>query len=282
MMLEENEIIFKALLTAPVSAKVDISVIDRWAKHTKLSAPKIKKSIFNAIKTPEDFDKKIARLILKTMDAFYKDGIIFKGGISKENMLADTKEKMPRAAGQYLKNIKQTFKEEDGIPAKRFNQAVDDGRMNYVRSQLEYNYPLYGSKEGKVKGLTSLGVMALSGDEGLKKFVKKGYDSIIKITGGKVPCITASGSLIKFKRELRSRIARWGMEIMKSRYAMDTVKSVNEKINHLVDGYRLPGFALFKPGGASHIDFIVREFADPANHRQNKKRLGLDVQVSLG
>jgi hypothetical protein len=279
-MLEEDKIIFNVLLTAPASAKVLISVVDKWANQTKLSANKIKKSIFNAIKTTKDFDKKITQPTLKTIDAFYKDGLIFKGGISKEKMLANTKGKTKKAARQYLKNIKQTFKEEDGIQAKRFQESVDDGKMNYARSQLEYNYPLFGSKEKGVKGLTSLGVMAFSGDESLKKFLKLGYDNITKITGGKLLCITSLEHLVKFKRELRSAIARLGREIMRSRYAPDTVKSVNEKINRLVDGYRLAEFAPFKPGGASHIDFIVRELVDPANPHRNKKRLALDIQVS--
>ena len=333
-MLQENKIIFKVLLTAPAPSKEDISVIDKWANHTKAGVNKMKKGIKNAIKSPKDFDRKITQPTLKTIDAFFKDGHIFKGGISKEEMMANTKEKMQRAAKKYLKNIKDTFKKEDGVHPIRsehskekrptnssdslasdasnrvqdtkFDRDVDYGRMNYAKSQLEYNFPLFGSKEENVKGLVTLGVMALSGDNQLRKSMKKDYDKIIKNLCSKPLCITSQEHLIKFKRELRSLIAQLGAEIIKAGYATSMVKYNSDKLNRLIDNYRLPEIASFEPKGASHIDFIVREFADHSvgadqcvcpikdtcdsvvsngadlsNMRRNEKRLALDIQVSL-
>ena len=108
---------------------------------------------------------------------------------------------------------------------------------------------------------------------------------------GQPVCITSAEKLGEFKRELRSQIAHLGGEIIKAGYDWDMAKYNSEKLNRLVDGYRLAEFAPFRSGGASHIDFIIVEEIPacaeasagrphPVKPGEKIKQLGLEIQVS--
>ena len=269
-----KEIVFKVTLNGPVPTTdfLDLEV-DKWVKRTRSSADKRKKGLKEAIKTPEDFDKKMHQPQVKTMKAFFKDVIVTRRGLTKADMIAKAESEKDEKCQKYFKKRQESFKD------KSFEKGVEEHKRMYEKGRLRY-FLLYGSKKEKVKGLISLGIMALCGDKSLREFVDPQGHPVGDSMRGNPVCITSAEKLTEFKKELRSQIAHLGGEIIKAGYDWEMAKYNSERLNRLVDGYRRAEFAPFRAGGASHLDFIKVEIPDPENQNKMKSWLGLDIQVS--
>jgi len=310
--------VFKVILTGPVPTTDFLNkAVGKWVARIKSSAPKRKKGLKQAIKTPEDWDKKIHQPQIKNIKAMFKDDIVTRKGLTKAEMIARAESEKDEKCQKYFKTREKSFKD------KSFEKGVEERKWRYERGRIKY-FLLYGSKKENVKGLISLGVMALCGDPAHNLSSRGGSAFGGQLGPPKVParpvgprptvrrdgrgsggevmcgvdlmkgnpvCITSAEKLGEFKSELRSQMARLGAEIIQSGYDQNRIKDNCEELNRLVDGYRLAEFAPFKPGAesprlgrdsavASHIDFIVVEIPDPAKHGEMKKWLGLDIQVS--
>ena len=168
-----------------------------------------------------------------------------------------------------MERLKEAIKKKDGV--SKVEARVEAAQEKYEQGVRKYHYPILGSAKTKVKGLASLGAMALSGDKVLVKYLKPKYDKIVK---GKPVCLSPVDKLTEFKNKLRNHLAESGTIILKAEFNPRTISIRNGYVNRLVDSYRLPEFASFTPGGVSHIDFVVQESA-------GKKKLGLDIKVAL-
>ncbi|MDI6787418.1 MAG: hypothetical protein QME51_03515, partial [Planctomycetota bacterium] len=155
-------------------------------------------------------------------------------------------------------------------------------------SLVETGRPLDGYKTGRGKmrkGLPSLGMMALTGDKELLKYLKK-EDEIDPAPArrgwveGDLVCAVKPDKLRGFRKLLRNKLVSAGSWIIKTNYSEKIIRMMNERINKLVNKHRAEGIAPFTPNGPSYVNFAVVETDDPSNPNKKIKRLILDIQVS--
>jgi hypothetical protein len=153
-----KEIAFKVTLTGPVPTTDFLDKeVAKWVKRIKSSADKRKKGLEKAIKTPEDWDKKIYQPQIKNIKAMFKDDIVTKKGLTKAEMIVKAESEKDEKCRKYFKNRAESFED------KSFEKGVEERQRQYEIGRRKH-FLLYGSKEEKVKGLISLGTMALCGD----------------------------------------------------------------------------------------------------------------------
>jgi len=259
---------FKARFIAPYFTKAPPEEVEKWAKNSTAAADKTYKHSKESIKTEEDFYQKIwepgERNFVKSLgkiDTFAKQLMMVKYRAHKK-----------KAAERYFRKLKLAYQ------TPKFVERVEFGKQWYEESWVIYIGPLRGDKKSGIKGLGSLGAMALSGDKDLEKFLKKDIDEVIE---GIPVCIAPPDKIGKFSNDLRNLIIRSGTFIIEGGYELDTIRIVSERLNQLVEQYRLPEFTPFSPAGTSHIDFIVVEIPDPNNPDKMIKQIGLDIQVTI-
>ncbi|MDI6786925.1 MAG: hypothetical protein QME51_00945, partial [Planctomycetota bacterium] len=211
---------------------------------------------------------------------------------------------------------------EIGYQKKTFNKKIERlGKERYAESLMKTGRPLDGYKTGRgkmIKGLPSLGMMALTGDKELLKYLKK-EDKIDPVrdrssqrddrksatptsvlvgdktkekVSDRASCISngVEGELVcavdkvkGFRKLLRNKLVYSGAWILKTNYKEKIIRMMNERINKLVDGWRAEGIAPFSPDGDSHINFRMVETPDPSRQGgtdKKIKRLVLDIQVA--
>jgi hypothetical protein len=151
---------------------------------------------------------------------------------------------------------------------------VELGLKSNARQWCKISGPLKGYKNGNIKGLSALGVMALGADPKIKDFLKKGLD---EMEGALMPVTDKS----MFKRRLTNQLVRSGSEIIIQGFEEWIIIQENRKINQLVNEYRSEGIVPFTSGGDSHIDFTVVSTSDSSKPGGVRKSLALYIQVTL-
>ena len=276
-----NETGFKVRLVAPYFPDIPPEIKENWVSGSKKAAPKAYRRLRKVIKTRKDFKKKIAKPVEKAIASFIDPKFVSRHELTYKNIMNKTRDSLSGAGKSYLQKAKA------GFETGKFAESVEFGQTEYARKWCKITGPLIGYKKGGIKGLSALGVMALSGDTGIKDFLKDGIDTM----EGAFCAVTKKSS----KRLLANRIVHLGREIIKHGYETQDIKRANQELNQLVNEYLNPphpSLSLggervrervvpFETGGASHIDFIVVEIPDPAQPKEMVKCLGLDIQVSV-
>jgi len=258
---------FKAKVIAPYFTKAPAEEVEKWAKNIIASSDKAYKHSKERIKTKEDFNEKIAKPSEQGFDKFL-EGL---PPAVKQRIMFKIRDSQEKAAKRYLQKREETYQ------TSKYANSIEAGKKQYEESWIKFLGPLRGEKKSKTKGLGSLGAMALSADKDLKKFLKKDADKIIE---GEPICVTSPDKASKFRNDVRNLIIRLGGIIIGTGYLSETIQNKNEELNQLVEQYRAPEIAPFKPSGDSHIDFIVVEIPNPAKPDEMIKQLGLEIQIN--
>lgn len=88
------------------------------------------------------------------------------------------------------------------------------------------------------------------------------------------------------KRAFQPRLCRRGKQrclddIAKcSRMLSENIARANTALNKVVEQFRVSGFAPFKPGGASHIDFVLEKRLEQPRPGRYTYHLYLDIQFN--
>jgi hypothetical protein len=262
---------FWARLIAPFFPDAPPEIKENWMQGCKKSTLKTYQALKKAIKTRKDFDQKIAEPTIRAIAGFTPRTYRTIHGLTYRDIMSRTKEKLKRTAKKYFAKRKDVF-ETGG-----YEKKVEFGVKKYAEKWCKFRGPLQGYYKGGIKGLQSLGTMALAGDRNLNRFLKRGQD---KIDGDPYAVICPAKSK-QFKRVVLNKIIHCGSEIINSDYNGNLIKRQNVEINQLVNEYRRPEVVKFLPTGASHIDFVMIERINPNNTDKMIKQLGLDIQVSL-
>ena len=123
-----KEIVFKVTLTGPVPTTDFLDKeVGKWVKRTKSSATKRKKGLEQAIKTPEDYDRKIHQTRVNTMKAMFKDDIVTRRGLTKADMIAkaESKSEKDEECKKYFRTREESFKD------KSFEKGVEERKRMY-------------------------------------------------------------------------------------------------------------------------------------------------------
>jgi hypothetical protein len=257
---------FKARLIAPYFHKAPPEEVEKWAKNLTAAADKAYKHSKESIKTEEDFYQKIwepaERGFVKSLGKIDTP--------AKQLMIVKYRANKKKAAERYFRKLKLAYQ------TPKFAESVEFGKRRYEESWIIYVGPLRGDKKSGIKGLGSLGAMALSADKDLEKFLKPDIDEI----EGAPLCITSPDKTGKFRFALKNLIIRSGTFIIDEGYEPETIRIVTERLNQLAEQYRLTEIAPFSPNGLSYINFIVVEIPNPVKADEMIKQLGLEIQVA--
>jgi len=265
-----DHFIFNARLVAPYFTEIPPEIREKWVSGSKKAISKTYKGLKKAIKTRKDFEEKIAKPTEKTIASFINPEWSSKHGLTYKDIMNKTRDSLAGAGKRYFRARKAIY--ESG----KYEEKLEFGQKEYGRKWCKFIGPLKGYKVGNILGLSTMAIMALTGDRKLVDYLKARNVPI----EGQPTAITTPEKLGKFKKILVSRIVHWGSEIITSGYEEWVIKQANAELNQLVNEYRGPEIIPFSSGGASHIDFIIVEIPDPARPGMRMKWLGLEIQVS--
>ena len=276
-----EQIRFNAQMVAPYFTQIPPQIEENWVKKMIEAKEKTYRGLKKAIKTRKDFEEKIAKPTEKTIASFINPKWSSKHGLTYKDIMNKTRDSLAGAGKRYFQKRKDVF--ETG----KYEEKLEYGRKEYARKWCKYLGPLRGYKAGNVLGLSTMAIMALTGDRKLVGYLRE-RNVRLPATGGSASgvkgeplVITTPEKLGKFKKILDNRIVHWGSEIITSGYEERVIKQANAELNQLVNEYCQPEIAPFTPSGASHVDFIVEEIPDQARPGEKKKWLGLDILVSI-
>ncbi|MEW6027508.1 MAG: hypothetical protein AB1599_09470 [Planctomycetota bacterium] len=257
-----KQIGFRSHLIAPYFAEIPPEIRAKWVAGAKKAAGKTYKGLKKAIKTRKDFREKMAKPMERTITSFTGPEFISKDGLTRDAIIQKAHKGLVRAEKGYRQAMKKAF--ESG----RYKEKVEYGLKRYGQQWCRFIGPLKGYKNGHIKGLSALGVMALTGSKGQVDYLK---EQKVKVEGEPVNIVipdpvrnspagrdavpkasrelTSNGAdkLNQFRRKLDSRLVHWGSEIITQDYDVETINKANEEINQLVNEYIREGIELFSP-----------------------------------
>jgi hypothetical protein len=172
---------------------------------------------------------------------------------------------LKRAFKLYNRKLDKAFATEDGIPAKRFKESVDDAQGDFSKGFAERTLPLTGDRLGG-RGPAAIAALWLVGDTRVEQYLRGG-DSVMEGGPYKI-CLQDLEST--FKAALTGKIIQAGADIIKMERDPATMARQNGLMNRLVQSLIDPALGLtpFATGGLSHVDFII-----------DNDELYLDIQV---
>jgi len=241
-------------------------VVTKWAENLKANAERLNQMRKDIIKTEEDFLKLIAAESHPRWVQFVNPGFHSKSGADSAEIKGSHLANLKRAFRLFNRKLEKAFATEDGIPAKRFKEAVDEAKGDFSRGFAERTLPLTGDRLGG-RGPAAIAGLWLVGDNRTDQYLRGGDDVL---EGGAYKVVTQD-SEPAFKAAITGRIIQAGADIIKMERAAATMARQNDLINHLVQNFVDPGLGLmpFATGALSHVDFIIAD-----------DELYLDIQVS--
>ena len=240
-------------------------VVTKWAENLKANAERLNEMRKALIKKEEDFLKLIAEESHPSWVPFVNPGFHSKSGANSDEVKGSHLANLKRAFKRYNRNLDKAFATEDGIPAKRFKESVDDAKGDFSKGFAARTLPLTGDRLGG-RGPAAIAAFWLVGDKRVEQYLRGGDD----VMQGGAFKICLQDFEPTFKAALTGRIIQAGADIIKMERNPATMTRQNGLMNHLVQSQIDPGLGItpFATGGLSHVDFII------ANDE-----LYLDIQV---
>jgi hypothetical protein len=198
-------------------------------------------------------------------------GLINPAFISNSDKVAgdittDQGANLRRAYKKYAGKLDRAFETVDGVPAKRFKEAVERAKGDFSEGFAQRGLPFTGSYLYGL-GLAGIAPRWLVGDQKVVGDLRHG-DRVLE--GGPYQiCQTLSRA--GFKASLAQRLVQAGAQILKANHDGTVITAQNDRINHLTQSQIDPALGLtpFATGGLSHVDFVL----------DGAKALLLEIQV---
>jgi hypothetical protein len=240
--------------------------VTKWAEQLKAVAEVMNEKRKRRIKNAEAFQKLIAEESHPAWVPFINPGFHSKRGSNSDEIKGSHLANLRRAFRLYNRKLNDAFATVDGVPAKRFKDAVDNAKGDFSKGFAERTLPFTGDRMEGV-GPAAIAGLWLVGDRRTDSYLRGGDDVF---EGGPYK-IVLQDSESAFKAALTGRIIQAGADIIKMERAAATMARQNGLINHLVQSFVDPALGLmpFAMGAPSHVDFIIAD-----------DELYLDIQVS--
>jgi|GEM_PF-3942778 len=289
-------------------------VTQRWQSACDRAADGINKARRAVVGNRRQFRDKIARQLIKyfpyyhpALEGYYRDK-----GLSRQGLIIAYRKKVLRSAPKYLSKLNRMFRRMGGIKAKEYKNCIKETASLYQKSAMQSVFPLTLS-EPPGKSLVSLATMALANMPALHKQYLKPGDKI----NGRPIRICLPDKIADFKKALNNQLMKSGSAILQERAQLkwwlnalasvankpssrkggcggfyyagirkasrrldEKLKQANKGLNGLAEKYRPADVAPFRPGGASHIDFMLNKMTVPITE-EYKMDLSLEIQVTF-
>lgn len=261
-----STIVSKVRLVVLSPEEADELTVTKWAEQLKSVAEVLNEKRKRRIRNAEAYQKLIAEESHEGWTPFINPSFHSKKGMDSAEIKGGHLANIKRAFKLYNRKLNHAFEVVDGVPAKRFKDAVDDAKGDFSRGFAERTLPLTGDRLEGV-GPAAIAGYWLVGDKRTEQYLRGG-DQVL--AGGPFRIIRDDTDPA-FKASLAGRIIQAGANIIKMARDPSTMSRQNGLTNLIVQGFVNPALGVdpFTTGGTSHVDFIV-----------DNDELYLEIQVS--
>lgn len=254
----------KLVVLRPTGA--DEKLVTKWSENLQANAERLNENRKQTISDEDLFQALIAAESHQTWTPFVNPTFHSKSGQDSTEIKGSHYANLKEAFELYNRKLDDVFAEVDGIPAKRFKDAVERAKGDFSRGIAKRTLPFTGDRRAG-RGPAAIAAYWLIGDTRAEQYLRGGDDVL---QGG--PFRVARTDLgPAFKAALTGRIIQAGANIIKMERDPVEMTRQNDLMNSLVHGFVDPALGLesFATGGTSHVDFII-----------DNDELYLDIQVS--
>lgn len=131
---------------------------EQWVEGFQANAPRIIKKLMRKIKDEADYYEKVVGVILKRYPKFINPSFISRSGLNSKAIIQKISKHLQSSYEKYKKNLDRAYETVDGIPAKRFKEAVAAAKEHYAKRMREITLPFTGTK---AEGLGIAPIVAL-------------------------------------------------------------------------------------------------------------------------
>ncbi len=231
-------------------------ISEQWVDGFSINAERINTKRKMKIPDMTRYQSNLVGPSVKRYKEMVNPAFISKSGHGAQEIINSHAANLSRSYQKYQQKTDAAYETVDGIPAKRFKEAVARSKENYAAGMAKRTLPFTGTRaEGLgVAPLLCLWLTNASIVEGLLT----GADELL---AGHPLMLTKPSRSPSLKAALNQRLIQAGSTIDKSAYDQAVIKAQNDETNEVVQGFVDPGLNLypFTTGGKSHIDFVNEE-----------------------
>jgi hypothetical protein len=219
------------------------------------------------IKTSVDYEGMVVLPATNKLNEYINPTFISRSGLTKKEIISKHYKNAAQSFQKYQDKLDAVHATVDGVPSKRYKDAVKRGAKNYGQNVCEKLLAFTGIRF-KDTGCAKMAIKWLDGQQitGMKEFV-------IHMDGAPLQ-IAKVGLRSAFRSCLEQRLVQAGATILRSDFSPDIAKLQNDITNDLMNALANPALNLvpFATGGDSHVDF------KPTDDKEAAFRL--DIRVS--
>ncbi|MBI4833928.1 MAG: hypothetical protein HY811_03800 [Planctomycetes bacterium] len=227
-------------------------IAEQWRDGFHVNAERINEKRKMKIKNEEDYQSRLVGVATKKYRNMVHPDFVSRAGLDANDIITKHSANLSRSYKKYQSKIDAAYETVDGIPAKRFKDAVDHSKENYARGMAARTLMFTGTRAEGL-GIAPLVALWLTADS----IVEGILQSSDKLIAGNPFCLTKLRRKGSFKAAINQRIIQAGSAIVKSAYGQDIIKVQNDETNEMVQGFVDPALNLypFETGGKSFINF---------------------------
>ena len=229
-------------------------MVTKWVENLKANAERLNEMRKAIVKDEETFQRLFAGASQKLWPGFINPAYLSKSGLDSDQIIEGRLKNLKEAFELYSGKLDAAFATVDGVPAKRFKEAVERAREAFSKGIAKRTLPLTGDRRAG-RGPAAIAALWLVGDNRVEEYLRAGDDVL---EGGPYEICSPRMAPV-FKAGLTGRIIQAGAFIIKRDRNPVEIAKQNDQINNLVQSFLDPGLGLnpFAAGGPSHVDFIL-------------------------
>jgi hypothetical protein len=121
-------------------------MVTQWAEMLKANAERVNEKRKEIIKNEESFQKLIAGVSHKNWAPFINPAFHSKSGANADEIIGGRNTNLKESYDLYNRKLDEAFAAVDGIPAKRFKDAVENAKLDYSKGVAKRTLPLTGDR----------------------------------------------------------------------------------------------------------------------------------------
>jgi hypothetical protein len=236
----------------PWQAEIDPDMEVKYRETLVSNAPRIYSRIQRKIKNKGDYIDKMATPASHVIPQIFQPGFVTKGERSYTDIVNLHSQNAAISYKKYKKGLEYQFETVDGVPAKRYIDAVNSKSANWTDKVEKKTLRFTGDKI-RGRGVAPFAGYWLTGYPLAAGMLTEGDELVV---GGPFNVVIA-GQRNAFKSGLQMTLVQAGSMIDASGFNAAIMAAQNDRINHLIQSAIDPGLGLvpFATGAESHCDY---------------------------
>lgn len=226
-------------------------MLEKYIEGAILNAERANNRRKARIKNSSDYENLITEPSQKGCASYISEDFISKSGLNKQEILEKHYKNSAEGFKKYQEKLAYMFETVDGVPAKRYKEAIRRGAPHYGKNVAQKLLAFTGDKVHGL-GCASSAIRWLDGDTAIKQ------TATITLGKGKAVIIAKPGLRGSFRIALNSRLIQAGATITRSGFKEPIMKRQNDITNDLMNALVNPALNLvpFETGGDSYVDYL--------------------------